>query len=159
MTTTAAAPACPRCGNGMWDQKNGKFPWKVGTPIFKCKTKECASAGGVIWEPKNGTPPAQAAPPKSAPFSRASRPEAELPEFLRDADAQDKAELAAKIGEVPAGLDKKASIAWAQKQSLAIVLEVYEPMFVAKNIGMTDDTVHKLSFELFKTWSDKGLVG
>lgn len=36
----------------MWDQKNGKFPWKAGTPIYKCRDKDCAKTGGVIWEPK-----------------------------------------------------------------------------------------------------------
>lgn len=44
--------ACPKCGGAMWDQKNGKFPWKAGTPIYKCRDKDCAKTGGVIWEPK-----------------------------------------------------------------------------------------------------------
>lgn len=43
---------CPKCNGPMWDQKNGRFPWKPGTPIWKCRDKECAKKGGVIWEPK-----------------------------------------------------------------------------------------------------------
>jgi hypothetical protein len=41
---------CPKCGGPCWDQKNGQFPYKPGTPIAKCKDKECAKAGGVYWE-------------------------------------------------------------------------------------------------------------
>lgn len=109
MTTTAAEPSCPKCSGAMWNQKNGKFPWKVGTPIFKCKNKECASAGGVLWEPKNGTPPVQAVPPKSPP-SFASRPESELPPFLRDAAAQDAAELASEVGVDLTGIQKQLAV-------------------------------------------------
>lgn len=97
MTTTATdAPTCPKCNGPMWDQKNGKFPWKPGTPIFKCRTKECATNGGVIWEPKGIRPEKVPIAPAPKP-SFANRPEAELPEFLRDAEAQDKAELTAKL--------------------------------------------------------------
>jgi hypothetical protein len=43
MTAPAIAqPTCPVCSGQMWDQKNGKYPWKPGTPIFKCRDKECA---------------------------------------------------------------------------------------------------------------------
>lgn len=36
----------------MWDQKKGKFPWKAGKPIYKCRNADCAKDGGVIWEPR-----------------------------------------------------------------------------------------------------------
>jgi hypothetical protein len=53
-------PTCPKCGGLMFDQKAGKYPWKPGTPIFKCRDKE--RCDGVIWEPK-GSPVAVNAPP------------------------------------------------------------------------------------------------
>lgn len=136
MTATATIPevACPKCGGKMWDQKNGKFPWKVGTPIFKCRDKECGANGGVIWEPKNSAP--QAAPPKSPP-SFANKPEAELPEFLRDQEKQDAAELAAKVGVDLTGLQKnlalyKALTEWALRE--------IAPLYVKSDIGWSPES-------------------
>jgi hypothetical protein len=33
----------------MWDNKNGKFPWKPGTPIAKCKKNKETGCDGVFW--------------------------------------------------------------------------------------------------------------
>lgn len=98
----------------MWDQKNGKFPWKPGTPIFKCKTKECATNGGVIWEPKNGAPAPTATPPKSAPpkqaINHSNVPDSQLPEFLRSQESEDNAALAAKLGVDLSGIEKQLAV-------------------------------------------------
>jgi len=42
-----AAPACPKCGGLMWDNRAGKKNPKA--PDFKCRDKNC---DGVIWPPK-----------------------------------------------------------------------------------------------------------
>ena len=43
---------CPKCRGAMFHQRHpaNKFPWKIGTPIAKCKNKDCATRGGVYWE-------------------------------------------------------------------------------------------------------------
>lgn len=135
-SSVAAEPVCPRCSGAMWNQKNGKFPWKAGTPIFKCKNKECASAGGVIWEPKNGAPPVQAAPPKSPP-SFASKPEAELPPFLRDADKQDAAELHAKLApDVLATIETNLALYQALTEW---TLREIEPLYRKADVGWSPE--------------------
>lgn len=45
----AKAPACPKCGGPMWDNRAGKK--NPAAPDFKCRDKAC---DGVIWPPKNG---------------------------------------------------------------------------------------------------------
>ena len=45
--TNGAAPACPKCGGPMWDNRAGKKNPKA--PDFKCRDKGC---DGVIWPPK-----------------------------------------------------------------------------------------------------------
>jgi hypothetical protein len=79
----------------MWDQKNGKYPWKPGTPIFKCRDKECASNGGVIWEPKNGA----AKPfPKAPPAKVAYNTPKALPNEFDGYRQEETAELNAHTG-------------------------------------------------------------
>ncbi len=41
------APACPKCGGRMWDNRIGKRNPKA--PNFKCRDRSC---DGVIWPPK-----------------------------------------------------------------------------------------------------------
>ena len=54
---TGSAPACPKCGGPMWDNREGKKNPKA--PDYKCKSTGC---DGVIW-------PAKAQPaPSSVPF-------------------------------------------------------------------------------------------
>lgn len=92
--------------------------------------------------------------------SHANVPNSELPEFLRDADKQDNADLRAKISDVSEEiLQRRESFAAAQFDTVRIALEIIEPLYVKKGIGLTDDVVHKHAFELFKMWCDKGLVG
>lgn len=119
-TASAIAPTCPKCQGAMWDQKNGKFPWKPGTPIFKCRDKECATNGGVTWEPKNGAPPVAKAPVVYA----ASKPQSEIPPLLRNQEAEDKAELDAKL----AGVDTSKL-----EKDLALYLAISE--WVVKKVG------------------------
>ena len=47
MASPGAAPACPKCGGLMWDNRAGKKNPKA--PDFKCRDKNC---DGVIWPPK-----------------------------------------------------------------------------------------------------------
>ena len=44
------APACPKCGGPMWDNRASKKNPRA--PDFKCKTGDC---DGVIWPPKQST--------------------------------------------------------------------------------------------------------
>ena len=50
---SAAAPNCPDCDGGVWDNRNNKRNPKA--PDFRCKDKECAAAGwiqndgGIKW--------------------------------------------------------------------------------------------------------------
>lgn len=89
MPATATAPVCPKCSGPMWDQKNGNFPYKPGTPIFKCKNK--AECDGVIWEPR--TP---AANPKEGTAKRPYNTGPSLPgEFD---DGEEAADLHAHTG-------------------------------------------------------------
>lgn len=53
MTTTAAEPACPKCGGPVWDNRETKKNPKA--PDYKCRGRSC---DGVIWPPRNGRAPA-----------------------------------------------------------------------------------------------------
>ena len=70
MSAVYALP-CPVCGGECWDQRapGNKWPWKKGTPIAKCKDRDCAAGGGVYWEDSAPTPKARAVPgePQYAP--------------------------------------------------------------------------------------------
>jgi hypothetical protein len=118
----------------MWDQKNGKFPWKQGTPIFKCKDKECATNGGVIWEPK-GTQPAT--PPKSAPPpSFSNKPDSQIPPLLRDAEAEDAAALQQKIGFDVRTIQKELAL----YQALAeFVIRDIAPIYESGKVGLSPE--------------------
>lgn len=64
---------CPRCEGAMYDQRapTNQWPWKPGTPIAKCKDKECAKAGGVYWEDSKASPSKKAiAVPTAPPAAR-----------------------------------------------------------------------------------------
>ena len=144
----------------MWDQQNGKFPWKPGTPIFKCRTKECATAGGVIWEPKGGAPIAKINPAKLPAPAHANKPDAELPPLLQNQESEDAAELASKVGTTreDALNELKAKHAFALKHAVEYVLKHVEPLYTEKKIGLTGDEVYKHAYTIFQTWEDKGLI-
>lgn len=104
MTAPAiAAPACPKCQGPVWDQKSSKF-WGNGLtkngkqkPRWECKNKEC---GGAMWD-KETTIHAeiQKPNPAKAPIpSHSNVPNKDLPPLLQNAEAEDNAELAAKVG-------------------------------------------------------------
>jgi hypothetical protein len=163
-THVQISPACPKCSGPCWDQKAGKF-WGTGLfksgkqkPRWECKNKEC---GGVLWdnEPTTTKAPTLQAHPAKEPFSHANKPEKDLPPYLRDAETEDNAELASKIAPEKPNRPLQRAYADAQKDAVKFVLDEVEPLFRNHEIGMTDDTVHKLAFELFKTWTDKGLIG
>lgn len=48
-----SAPACPKCGGRMWDNRSTKRNPKA--PDFKCRDRSC---DGVIWPQRGATPPA-----------------------------------------------------------------------------------------------------
>lgn len=134
MTATATdTPTCPKCEGPMWDQKNGKFAWKQGTPIFKCRDKDCSSAGGVIWEPKGTV----AKPAPKPPPSFANKPEAEIPPLLRNAEAEDAAELASKVGVDLTGLQKNLAL---YKALTEWSLREIAPLYVKSDIGWSPES-------------------
>ena len=57
-----AAPACKKCGGGMWDNRAKKASGEISakSPDFKCRDKE--NCDYVIWPPRNGDAPEQ--PPR-----------------------------------------------------------------------------------------------
>jgi hypothetical protein len=148
MTATAQvsiSPMCPKCGNGMWDQKNGKFPWKPGTPTFKCKTKECASNGGVFWEdsaPANGKPPVSKKDEKKGVSYGA-------PGFLEGAEAEDAASLAAKIA------PEKPKLLALYDQATDHVLTVTVPKYLKAGIGCSDVAVAAMVATAFIAAADE----
>jgi ssDNA-binding Zn-finger/Zn-ribbon topoisomerase 1 len=68
----AGEPACPKCGNAMWDNRVGKKNHKG--PDFKCKRK--TACDGVIWPPKDGEKSPYAAAAAPAQSSGSSAPSA-----------------------------------------------------------------------------------
>ena len=56
------APACPKCGGEMWDNRANKKNPKA--PDFKCKAAGCE---GVIWPPRDPNAPRAVATPKGTP--------------------------------------------------------------------------------------------
>ena len=55
-------------------------------------------------------------------------------------------------------LDKMDALVLTQRAALGFVLTGCVPMFRGQGIEPDADVVHKLAFELFKTWCDRGLV-
>jgi len=55
-------------------------------------------------------------------------------------------------------LDKMDALVLTQRAALGFVLTGCVPMLREVGIEPDADTVHKLAFELFKTWCDRGLV-
>jgi hypothetical protein len=53
---------------------------------------------------------------------------------------------------------EKAKHALAMKQAVAYTLDNIEPLYRAKEIGLTGDEAYKHAFSIFQTWEDKGLV-
>lgn len=116
MTATAtAAPTCPICGAAMYDNRLTKKNPKQ--PDFKC-TQYKQGCEGVIWPPKGVKAAAPAKPPV---VYAASKPQEQLPPFLQDAEAQDSADLAAKVGFDISGIEKQLSLyqgiaEWASRE-------------------------------------------
>ena len=144
----------------MWDQKNGKYPWKPGTPIFKCRDKECATKGGVYWEDRGPSIkpaiPLQQKPERpttrSAPsaHSASNRPQDELPEFLRDQESQDAKELSAKIEEAVNFDAGKLRRDIALYQAITeYVLRDIAPIYERAKIGMSPESAAAATATLF----------
>jgi hypothetical protein len=66
------APACPKCGGKMWDNRATKRNPKA--PDFKCRDRTC---DGVIWPPKGAAAGRAAGSREGAPV-RADEPEMQL---------------------------------------------------------------------------------
>ena len=64
-----AAPACPKCGGAMWDNRASKRNPRA--PDFKCRDKGCE---GVIWPPRDGAGQAPAPRPRVAANAGAKGP-------------------------------------------------------------------------------------
>lgn len=128
---------CPKCGKDMWDQKNGKFPWKPGTPLWKCKDKDCAKDGGVIWEPK----PAKAAPnsAKTPAPAHSNVPDKQLPEELQTGTPEPKPRL-----------DRLCI------RAHKLILDEVVPLYVKAGIGCSDVAVAAMAATLFIAASKEG---
>jgi len=89
--------------------------------------------------------PPRAVSPKPAPAAPAPRPAAPTtaPSPVPDMDAIN---------------TKRGNIATVQYFALRSVCTELLPVFREQGIEPDADTVHKLAFELFKTWCDRGLV-
>ena len=132
----------------------------IGETLTFSRTASTKPGSKPFWNISKANGAKKAPPPEERPTPFANKPEAELPEFLRDASAEDARELAAKVSDhSDPRKAKQEAYAAAQYQSVKIALDVLVPLFEAKEIGVSDDVVHKLSYELFRTWTDKGLVG
>lgn len=134
-------PKCPQCGGYMWNQKGGKYPWKPGTPIWKCKDKECAKAGGVIWEPKTVITTTVLG---SQVTYAANKPNAHLPPLLQNQEAEDAAELAGKIGP-----PEKPKLTKLYLDATEFVLEKIVCLYEAKEIGVSDQAVAAMVATVF----------
>lgn len=136
MTSAAVqtGPACPKCGATMYDNRATKKSPKQ--PDFKC-TRYKTGCDGVIWPPKA---------PKAAPAPvhyTANTPYDQLPEYLRDAEAQDAAELAGKIA------PEKPKLTKLYLDATEFVLEKIIPKFEEKELGLSDTAVAAMIATVF----------
>lgn len=64
--SSTPAPACPKCGGGMWDNrpKKASGEFKANAPDFKCKDRTC---DGKVWPEKDGAKKKAASAPAPVP--------------------------------------------------------------------------------------------
>lgn len=93
--TDTNAVLCPVCNGQMWDNRKDKRNPK--SPDWKCRDRSCK---GVIWPAK----------PKPG----------DMPPYLRNAEAEDAAELAGKIGKPTMRDTYKSLTRWVIKDILPI---------------------------------------
>lgn len=131
MTAPAVVQAlvCPKCGGAIWDNRVGKTNPKQ--PDFKCQNKEC---GWVQWPPKKEAAKVVLASP---PASFANKPDADLPPLLRDAEAQDNAALAAKVGVDLTKFSKDLALYTALTEFVA---DKIAPIYAGLGIGMSPES-------------------
>jgi len=136
-------PACPKCGGPCWDQKNGLFPWKPGTPIFKCKDKECSTNGGVIWEPKGGAAPV--ATGRSGVPKPYNTPKA-LPGEFDGYEQEETAELNARTGNgsAPAPQSRGSIVAHQYEATLNWVLANVVPKLTEADIPVDGAAINSI---------------
>lgn len=111
-----------------WNGDASDYEQVIGERLTFSRTPSTKPGAKPFWNinvaKPNGKPPVAApafprtgsvqphptgTPPKSPP-SFASKPESELPPFLRDAEAQDAAELASKVGVDLTGIQKQLAV-------------------------------------------------
>ena len=125
----------------MWDQKNGRFPYKPGTPIFKCKDKECSSNGGVIWPPRDGAAPV--AKGRSGVAKPYNTPKA-LPGEFDGYEQEETAELNARTGNGTAPQSRGTIVAHQYGATLDWVLANVVPKLSAADIPVDGAAVNAI---------------
>lgn len=134
-----------------WNGDASDYEQVIGEKLTFSRTPSTKPGAKPFWNinvaKPNGKPPvAKAAPPKSPP-SFASKPEAELPPFLRDADAQDAAELAGKLA--PGLLDKLQADLAIYTALTEFVTRDIAPIYVKAGIGMSPESAAAATATLY----------
>lgn len=142
---------CPKCGGNMIDERQNKRTDK--SPDYTCANLTCTDKTGkyrtAIWADK-----------PTAQLSGLQKPAEVQPPILRNAEAEDAAELAGKIGD---GREEainalKAKHAFAMKHANEFVIKHIVPLYTTVEIGLTGDDCYKQAYTIFQTWEDKGLI-
>lgn len=150
--------------------KAAETPELTGKTIKFSRSTGLSKYGKPYWNLDLATAEEKAKPGENSNYPKppvekpvvyaASKPNAELPPLLQNAEAEDAAELAAKVGptreEALRGLKGKHAI--ALRQAVQYVLQDIEPHYREKQIGLTGDEVYKHAYTIFQTWEDKGLI-
>ena len=130
--TTTTEVACPKCGAAMFDNRLTKKNPKQ--PDFKC-TRYKEGCEGVIWPPKNAPPQkVTVIPPK--PRLTSNVPDSALPPLLQNAEKEDAAELAAKIG---GDLAEQEAFA-LYKRAAKFVTQEIAPLYEKSGVGMSPES-------------------
>lgn len=132
---------CPKCKGPMLDERATKRTDK--SPDYTCANMLCTSSDGkyrtAIWikdvvgvVPADAVAPANGKPPVSgAPVDPPD------PETVRA---------------------QKAKYCVAMKHAVQYVLENIEPLYRAKEIGLSGDDAYKHAYSIFRSWDDAGLI-
>ena len=149
MSGTTADQPCPECGGAMWDNRDDKRTDK--SPDYRCKDQKC---GHRVWltPPKGEQQRASSTPRRSANASRTNartaRSNANEEKDTPDA-SDDVAQQASK---------RRSVIASRYQRALQYVFADLAPQFSKHKMTLTDDVTHKMAFEIFKTWEDRGCL-
>ena len=135
------APACPKCGGRMWDNRQSKRNPKA--PDFRCRDRSC---DGVLWPGQH-----KAAVPIVTPRARGAAPAAEQqaePEAGQGTARQDGADRA------PAAPSLGPSLRSCNLDVTAFVLDEVRARYADAGVPCTDATLAAIAAPLFIAASD-----